>query len=152
MGTAKALGMYIYGLSVATGFTTTAFCKSKATHAMRRDLFGPWRRQGCARAGAEAGRGLGRKGAVGVSVGGGHTAVWSDAGELFTFGNGDSGRLGHGGGEANEFVPRLVEAFAGKKVIGASGGGRHTAVWTETGELYTFGYGRHGKLGHRDKE
>jgi hypothetical protein len=40
-------------------------------------------------------------------------------------------------------VPRLVEALAGKKVVGAAAGFEHTAVWTEAGELFTFGYGDH---------
>jgi len=43
-------------------------------------------------------------------------------------------------------VPRLVEAFAGKKVVGASAGTYHTVLWTDEGELFTFGAGR---LGHR---
>ena len=76
-----------------------------------------------------------------------HSAVWTKGGELFTFGNGKKGRLGHGGGE-NERVPRLVQALAGKKVIGAAAGANHMAVWTEAGELFTFGCGRWGKLGH----
>jgi hypothetical protein len=44
---------------------------------------------------------------------------FDDAGELFTFGLGNCGRLGHGG-DQNELVPRLVETMAGKKVIGAA--------------------------------
>jgi len=36
--------------------------------------------------------------------------VWTETGELFTFGYGDWGRLGHGG-EERELVPRLVEAL-----------------------------------------
>jgi len=39
------------------------------------------------------------------------TVKSSSAGELFTFGGGDCGMLGHGGGE-DEPVPRLVEALA----------------------------------------
>ena len=78
-----------------------------------------------------------------------HTAVWTEAGELFTFGDGGNGRLAMGhGGEHNELAPRLVEALAGKKVIGASAGQHHTAAWTDEGELFTFAYGVNGKLGH----
>jgi len=36
-------------------------------------------------------------------------------------------------------VPRLVEALAGKKVVGAAAGGGHTALWTEDGKVFTFG-------------
>ena len=50
-------------------------------------------------------------------------------GELFTFGKGTQGRLGHGGTQ-NELVRRLAEALAGKKVVGAAAGEKHTAVCT----------------------
>ena len=43
-------------------------------------------------------------------------------------------------------MPRLVEALAGKKVVGASAGEHHTAVWTDAGELFTFGKGNYGRL------
>jgi len=46
---------------------------------------------------------------------------------LFTFGCGGSGKLGHGG-QQDELVPRLIEALAGKTVIGASSGRGDTVV------------------------
>jgi len=55
-------------------------------------------------------------------------------------------RLGHGG-QHQELMPRLVEALAGKQVVGASQD-MHTAVWTQTGRLFTFAKGDCGKLGH----
>jgi alpha-tubulin suppressor-like RCC1 family protein len=82
---------------------------------------------------------LAGKQVAGASSGNIHTAVWTEDGELFTFGGGDSGKLGHGGTQ-NELVPRLVEALAGKKVIGAVVGDIHTSVWTDAGELLTFGF------------
>jgi formate dehydrogenase assembly factor FdhD len=39
----------------------------------------------------------------------------------------------------HEYAPRLVEALVGKIVVGAATGCFHTAVWTDTGELFTFG-------------
>ena len=63
---------------------------------------------------------MSRKKVVGVSTGQKHTTVWTDAGELFTFGSEDYWKLGHGGTQ-HESVPRLVEALAGKKAIGAAG-------------------------------
>jgi len=67
-------------------------------------------------------------------------------GELFTFGSGLYGKLGHGGTQ-DALVPRLVAALAGKKVLGAAAGERHTdrcehtAAWTEEGELFTLSLG-----------
>jgi alpha-tubulin suppressor-like RCC1 family protein len=94
---------------------------------------------------------LAGKHVVGAAAGVAHTVVLTDAGELYTFGYGDSGRLGHGGNHHHhhhELVPRVVEALVGKQVVGAAASGGHTLVWTDTGELYTFGYGHHGQLGH----
>ena len=74
---------------------------------------------------------------------------------LFTFG---CGGLGHGskGQEKDELVPRLVEmsteTLAEKKVVGAAAGGNHTAALTPDGELFTFGCGDRGRLGHRETE
>jgi alpha-tubulin suppressor-like RCC1 family protein len=62
---------------------------------------------------------LAGKKVIGAAAGDHHTAVWTDAGEFFTFGDGRSGRLGHEDAD-HELVPRLVEALAGKMVIGAS--------------------------------
>jgi len=84
---------------------------------------------------------------VGAAADGDHTVVWTEAGELYTFGRGYVGMLGHGG-QQHEFLPRLVKALAGKKVIGAATGHCHTAVWTEASELFTFGAAGNGKLGH----
>jgi alpha-tubulin suppressor-like RCC1 family protein len=89
---------------------------------------------------------LTEKKAIGAAAGSTHTAVWTDDGELFTFGYGDQGNLGHGGTQ-KEPVPRLVEALAGKKVIGAAAGYTHTAAWTAEGELFTFGVGGFERLG-----
>jgi len=52
------------------------------------------------------------------------------------------------GGTQNELVPRLVQGLAGKKVIGAAAGADHTVVWTDAGEVFTFGLGFNGQLGH----
>jgi len=49
-------------------------------------------------------------------------------------------------------VPRLVEALSGKKVVGAAAGMYHTAVWTNEGEIFAFGDGLYGQLGHGGKE
>jgi len=87
------------------------------------------------------------KSKLNVTAGGGNTVVCTDAGELFTFGYGEDGMMGHGG-TGDELVPRLVEALAGKAVVGVSAGDEHAAVWTDEGELFTFGFGSDGRLGH----
>jgi hypothetical protein len=94
---------------------------------------------------------LAGKEVIGAAAGSSHTAAWTEEGELFTFGYGNTGKLGHGG-EERELVQRLVEALTGKKVIGVEAGDWHTIVWTDEGELFTFGCGGHGRLGHGGEE
>ena len=85
---------------------------------------------------------------VGGAGGDRHSVVFTEAGELFTFGRGGYGKLGHGGDD-HESVPRLVQGeLAEKKVAGVAAGRYHTVVFTEAGELYAFGGGGYGQLGH----
>ena len=76
--------------------------------------------------------------------------------EVFSFGGAtdeegeeaEMAQLGHREGPHTEHVPRMIEALSGKKVIGVAAGEQHTAVWTEIGELFAFGSGSNGRLGH----
>ena len=77
--------------------------------------------------------------------------VWTEEGELFSFGSGNNGRLGHSGSR-RERVPRKVDALAGHRVVGAVAGWYHTVVWTDKGEVFTFGAGGNGRLGHGTEE
>jgi alpha-tubulin suppressor-like RCC1 family protein len=92
---------------------------------------------------------LAGKRVAGAAAGQYHSMVWTEGGELHTFGDGYDGALGHGG-LLSVFVPRvayfLFYLFAGKRVVGAAAGDIHTVVWTEGGEVYTFGGGIFGSL------
>jgi len=48
--------------------------------------------------------------------------------------------------------PRVIEYLRGKGVIDISCGGSHSACITSNHELYTWGKGRYGRLGHGDSE
>ena len=55
-------------------------------------------------------------------------------GEVYSWGEGDDGKLGHGGkGSCDR--PRVVEALRGRDVVGISCGGAHSAAITATGAL-----------------
>ncbi|EQC36786.1 hypothetical protein SDRG_05620 [Saprolegnia diclina VS20] len=84
---------------------------------------------------------------VQIACGSGHTVVLDENGDVYTWGRGDDGRLGHGD-NGWKFVPRLVEALHGKRIKQVTCGSYHTAAVTVTGELYTWGGGMYGKLGH----
>ena len=81
---------------------------------------------------------LAGKKVAGVAAGRYHTVVFTEAGDLYTFGRGENGQLGHGG-IGNESVPRLVGGLAGQRVVSATAGNTFTAVATEQGEVFCFG-------------
>ena len=60
-------------------------------------------------------------------------------------------QLGHGD-EEDQTLPKLIEAMRGKRVVQVSAGDDHSLVLTESGEVYSFGDGSFGKLGHGDQE
>ncbi|XP_029375375.1 retinitis pigmentosa GTPase regulator b [Echeneis naucrates] len=80
-----------------------------------------------------------------VACGGGHTVVLTEE-DVYTFGLGQFGQLGHGTFIFESRLPRLVEHFKKGRVCQVACGENHTAIVTDEGLLYTFGDGRHGKL------
>ncbi|KAJ6346755.1 hypothetical protein OIU76_003436 [Salix suchowensis] len=98
-----------------------------------------------------------------VSCGPWHTAVVTSAGQLFTFGDGTFGVLGHGD-RISVSIPREVESLKGLRTMRAACGVWHTAAVVEvmagssnssncsSGKLFTWGDGDKGRLGHGDKE
>ena len=84
-----------------------------------------------------------------VSAGGFHTAAVAESGELFTWGGGEHGQLGHGT-KMNQLRPELVESLRAKGhfVLQVTCGWSHTVALTQSGEVFTWGNGDHGKLGH----
>lgn len=101
-----------------------------------------------------------------ISCGPWHTAAVTFTGQLFTFGDGSFGVLGHGDRSSN-FIPREVEALRGLRTTRVACSVWHTAAVVEvlressvcesssrtsSGQLFTWGDGDKGKLGHGDKE
>ncbi|KAE9607938.1 hypothetical protein Lal_00039992 [Lupinus albus] len=99
-----------------------------------------------------------------VSCGPWHTAVVTSAGQLFTFGDGTFGALGHGDTSSIN-IPREVETLKGLRTTRVSCGVWHTAAVVEminesvessthspSGKLFTWGDGDKSQLGHVDKE
>ncbi|KAF4030637.1 Rab-GTPase-TBC domain [Phytophthora infestans] len=86
-----------------------------------------------------------------VACGAQHSLAITDAGELYTWGSGEDGRLGHGD-MRDRAVPRKVMSLLRESVVSASCGGAHTAVLTAKGSVFTFGRGRNGRLGLGDNK
>ncbi|KAM4698891.1 X-linked retinitis pigmentosa GTPase regulator [Discoglossus pictus] len=85
-----------------------------------------------------------------VSCGGGHTVAVTEK-EMYTFGLGQFGQLGHGTFIFENPLPKVVDTLKKHKIRYVDCGENHTAVIKDSGLLYTFGDGRHGKLGLGDE-
>ncbi|XP_017666365.1 PREDICTED: X-linked retinitis pigmentosa GTPase regulator [Lepidothrix coronata] len=81
-----------------------------------------------------------------VACGGEHTVVLTET-DVYTFGLGQYGQLGHGTFVFESSVPKSVKHLKKHKIRNVACGENHTAVIAENGLMFTFGDGRHGKLG-----
>ncbi|XP_075446685.1 E3 ubiquitin-protein ligase HERC2 isoform X3 [Ascaphus truei] len=88
---------------------------------------------------------------VAVNSGGKHCLALSSEGEVYSWGEAEDGKLGHGNRSPCD-RPRVIESLRGVEVIDIAAGGAHSACITAAGELYTWGKGRYGRLGHGDSE
>lgn len=84
-----------------------------------------------------------------VACGWDHSIAISSSGQVFTWGSGTNGKLGHGD-EENCELPTLVRDLEGKMVVDAKGGCEHTILLTANHEIWSFGHGDSGRLGHGD--
>ena len=86
---------------------------------------------------------------VAVHSGGKHAMALTVDGRVFSWGEGDDGKLGHCSRMSID-KPRLIEALKNKRVRDIACGSSHSAAITSSGELYTWGCGEYGRLGHGD--
>lgn len=101
-----------------------------------------------------------------ISCGLWHTAAVTSAGQLFTFGDGSFGALGHGDLSSTS-IPREVETLRGLRTTKVACSVWHTAAVVElknelsspetsgnssAGQLFTWGDGDKGQLGQDDKK
>ncbi len=72
----------------------------------------------------------------------------TDKGDVYTFGYGNEGQLGHGD-KSDQLLPRKINNL-NAKVIKISCGGGHTAMITNNNKLMMMGRGREGQLGREN--
>jgi len=84
-----------------------------------------------------------------LSCGGQHAAVLLEGGEVFTWGKGGFGRLGHGDSKPST-SPRPVPIS--HHCVQVACGFAYTAVVTSCGQAYAWGAGENGRLGVGDEQ
>ncbi|KAK8710724.1 hypothetical protein V6N13_146037 [Hibiscus sabdariffa] len=84
-----------------------------------------------------------------MSCGNTHAVLVTKQGQIFSWGEGTGGRLGHGI-EADVSQPKRIGALSGSSIGLVACGEFHTCAVTLSGDLYTWGDGSHnlGLLGH----
>ncbi|KAL0391973.1 UNVERIFIED_CONTAM: PH, RCC1 and FYVE domains-containing protein 1 [Sesamum radiatum] len=89
-----------------------------------------------------------------VACGEFHTCAVSASGDLYTWGDGthNAGLLGHGNNVSHWIPKRVCGSLEGLHVLSVACGTWHTALTTSNGQLFTFGDGSFGALGHGDRE
>ncbi|XP_004493187.1 uncharacterized protein [Cicer arietinum] len=83
-----------------------------------------------------------------------HSVALTDRGEVYTWGFGRGGRLGHPdfdihSGQAAVITPRQVTSGLGsRRVMAIAAAKHHTVIATQGGEVFTWGSNREGQLGY----
>ncbi|XP_078438381.1 regulator of chromosome condensation (RCC1) family protein [Wolffia australiana] len=81
-----------------------------------------------------------------ITCGGYHSLALTDKGEVFSWGHGGHGQLGHKSTQ-NQKVPLLIESLAEERVTYIACGGSSSAAITDTGKLYMWGNAKDCQLG-----
>ena len=85
-----------------------------------------------------------------AAAGGYLSLALAEDGTVFAWGSNCNGQLGLGRSGGLEFLPQRVEALCGLKVCSVSAGVLVSCAVAAAGELFTWGSGRDGRLGHGD--
>lgn len=88
---------------------------------------------------------------VASSLNGDHTLVLTRTGDVFSWGANEHGQLGHGD-RVSLKRPRRIWALKGIRIVDIAVGSKHSACVTAQGEVFTWGLGDRGRLGHGDFE
>lgn len=86
------------------------------------------------------------------TCGSAHNIVVDSDYRCYTWGKCHYGQLGHGELYQNELVPRPVAALNDVKIKSVAAGDSHVLAITTAGQLYTWGVGFYGCLGHDDEK
>lgn len=85
-----------------------------------------------------------------VESGHNYSLALTTDGKVYAWGNNYFGQLGTGGLKSLN-QPRLLDSLDGEKIVDISCGDNFSGAVTQNGDLYTWGFGNEGQLGHGDK-
>ncbi len=85
--------------------------------------------------------------AISISAGAEHSLLMKSNGDLYSFGLGWNGRLGHWDIKSRE-KPERIKGIS--EVLAISAGGNHSLILLEDGSVYSFGANNKGQLGLGD--
>ena len=86
-----------------------------------------------------------------IAAGSHHTLALTAAGEVYSFGVGRRGQLGHAN-NASQLLPKRIEALERVRVVRVYAAGDSSAVLSDEGEVWVFGNNTHGQLGVGDAD
>lgn len=91
---------------------------------------------------------FGNKRVVHIAAGSQFSAAVTEDGKLYTWGSDQYGQLGHGKESWSVASPKVVRGLLRYPVAQVACGQYHMAAITQSHEVFTWGYGREGQLGH----
>ncbi|GMJ11277.1 hypothetical protein like AT3G03790 [Hibiscus trionum] len=90
--------------------------------------------------------GLGTRRVKAIAAAKHHTVVATEAGEVFTWGSNREGQLGYTSVDTQP-TPRRVSSLK-SRIVAVAAANKHTAVVSDSGEVFTWGCNREGQLGY----
>mmetsp|Transcript_26130 Transcript_26130/g.85925 ORF Transcript_26130/g.85925 Transcript_26130/m.85925 type:complete len:650 (+) Transcript_26130:198-2147(+) len=87
-----------------------------------------------------------------MACGAAHIVVLTTSRDVYTWGNNSYGQLGHGFRKKHCLQPKSVRVMSGLDIKQIVAGENHSCVMTSFGDIYTWGRGDFGQLGHGDME
>ncbi|XWS58541.1 hypothetical protein CRYUN_Cryun08bG0042800 [Craigia yunnanensis] len=90
--------------------------------------------------------GLGARRVKAIAAAKHHTVIATEGGEVFTWGSNREGQLGYTSVDTQP-TPRRVSSLR-SRIVAVAAANKHTAVVSESGEVFTWGCNREGQLGY----
>ncbi|KAF7801456.1 Inhibitor of Bruton tyrosine kinase [Senna tora] len=90
--------------------------------------------------------GLGSRRVRAIAAAKHHTVIATEGGEVFTWGSNREGQLGYTSVDTQP-TPRRVTSLR-SKIVAVAAANKHTAVVSDSGEVFTWGCNREGQLGY----